>query len=411
MGTAHRPGGRRAAFAAASILLMTVLAVAGWSQPAAAASGPVFTGGQVAAPYTGVASHPSVASSGTQALTVWHERVGTTWGIFGRISSATTDTIGPKITIALVSGKNSMYPDVAWNGTNWLAVWQYSYSSTDLDIRAALVSTSGVAGGIFSVEGNTAHQLNPAVSAGKDGEFYVVWEDQRNPTTTLSDIYGRRITGAGAVDTAFPHYRLSYDLQGIQTADTYPDIAYYADLDVFALVYEVGGSSIRYRDFDDTTLYTGQLVVNHDSAHPATLPKLASSGRDVLIVYVDNKAPGLDISAVMFGNAGNHSFPITTSSTGNETQPTVAFNGNFMVAWKDTRNDSGGDIYGTRVKKDRTVLDTNGFVITEFTPADEYPAVGKGTNKAGTFTVAWNLNPNNQGTGIALYGIDYPAPK
>ena len=107
----------------------------------------------------------------------------------------------------------------------------------------------------------------------------------------------------------------------------------------------------------------------------------------------------------------DRTIPITSISNGNETQPAVAFNGNYLVAWKDTRKGAGGDIYGTRVKKDGTFVDgSGGFLITEFTPADEYPALGRGTTRAGTFTSSWNLNPGS-GTGISGYGIDHPAPK
>ena len=195
---------RRAGLAAGFLLIVATLAVVGWAQPAAAVDNPTFTGGQVAAPYTGVASQSAIASSGTKALVVWHERIGTnTWGIVGRITNATTSTIGPKITIYYVEGKSSMYPDVAWNGSNWLVVWHYAYSGTDSDIRSALVSPTGTVSPVIPIEGNGSNQFFPAVAAGKDGEFVVVWEDQRNPTTTLSDIYSKRVTGAGVVDNKY----------------------------------------------------------------------------------------------------------------------------------------------------------------------------------------------------------------
>jgi hypothetical protein len=412
----HRPVRRRLAGLAVAPLVVGLLVVVGWSQPAGAAD-PTFTGGQVVAPYEGRASQSAVASNGTKALFVWHERIGTSnvWAVYGRISSADTTSIGPKLPIAVVAGKSSTYPDVAWSGNRWLVVFNYQYSPTDADIRGATVTPAGVVSGLINIEGNGANQYFPAVTGGKDGEFFVVWEDKRNAGSTLSDIYGRRITAAGAVDTDFPHHRLSYDLVGIQTEDTYPDVVYNAKIDVWSFVYEANGfgrSMLRYRDFTREILASGHVFADHDSAHPVSKPKIASDGRNMLMVYVDNKAPGLDLTGYVFGqDVDDRTIPITTVSNGNETQPAIAFNGNYLVAWKDTRKDGGGDIYGTRVKTDGTVVDGgSGFLITEFTPADEYPALGRGTTKGGTFTSSWNLNPGT-GTGISGWGIDHPAPK
>ena len=150
-------------------------------------------------------------------------------------------------------------------------------------------------------------------------------------------------------------------------------------------MYEVTGnnhSAVRYRDFtqrygDPTFVYTGHEIVTKTSTYPVSKPQIATSGLDALIVYQEETPSGFQINSVMLGDSGEHTIPISTA-TGHQTFPTVAFNGSFMVAWKDARSDSGGDIYGARVKKDRTVLDPNGFLITNYTPADEYPALGKG---------------------------------
>jgi hypothetical protein len=108
----------------ALLVIVATVAVVTASRPAVAADGPTFTGGQVAAPF-GTPVQPTtrapIASSGTKALVVWAQKVGGIYGIYGRIASADTKTMGSRITI-FQGSRNSRSPDVAWSGSAWLVV-------------------------------------------------------------------------------------------------------------------------------------------------------------------------------------------------------------------------------------------------------------------------------------------------
>jgi len=123
--------------------------------------------------------------------------------IFGiRIDSAGT-VLEPAFRISPLADVEK-YPAVAFDGTNYLVVWQDSRNEPSgfFDIYGTFVDTTGTvldtSGFAISVSINI-EQSRPAVAF--DGtNFFVVWQDARND---FADIYGARVTTNGVVlDTA-----------------------------------------------------------------------------------------------------------------------------------------------------------------------------------------------------------------
>jgi hypothetical protein len=88
-------------------------------------------------------------------------------------------------------------PAVAFDGTNYLVVWMDG-RGTFYDIYGARLSRAGVVldQGGFAISTAAREQLMPAVAF--DGTNYLVtWTDYRSETN--SDIYGARVSRAGAV--------------------------------------------------------------------------------------------------------------------------------------------------------------------------------------------------------------------
>jgi hypothetical protein len=143
---------------------------------------------------------PVVAFNGTNFLVAWQDyRSGTSYDIYGaRVSSNGTvlDTSG----ILISSTTNyKEHPSVAHNGMYFLVVWTESRSSTGYDIYGARVSSTGTVldtSGI-SISAATSSQYYPEVTY--DGaNFLVVWQDYRSGTG-FSDIYGARVNEMGKV--------------------------------------------------------------------------------------------------------------------------------------------------------------------------------------------------------------------
>jgi len=105
-----------------------------------------------------------------------------------------------------VDNTTHLYPQVSFDGTNFLVVWQQQPGSgsdpSTCDIYAARVSPSGAVldSPAFPVSSSAGGQFSPVVAF--DGtNYFVAWTDDRNddPNSGLFDIYGARVAPNGEV--------------------------------------------------------------------------------------------------------------------------------------------------------------------------------------------------------------------
>ncbi len=124
-------------------------------------------------------------------------------------------------------------------------------------------------------------------------------------------------------------------------------------------------------------------------------PAVASDGADYLVVWHDNRnGPGLDLYGARVTGGGEvldpSGFAITTA-VNDQWQAAVAFNGtNYLVAWQDARS-GGQDIYAARVTPGGQVLETNGLPVVTLANDQRVPAVA---SLNGDFLVAWQDGRN-----------------
>lgn len=109
------------------------------------------------------------------------------------------DVTGIALSTALTT--QSM-PAVTSGGTGYLVAWtDYRNNATaSADIYGTRVSDAGLvqdpSGSALSTAPN--RQITPSVASNGD-DYLVAWSDYRNNATTKYDIYGTRVTAAGAV--------------------------------------------------------------------------------------------------------------------------------------------------------------------------------------------------------------------
>ncbi len=227
------------------------------------------------------------------------------------------------------------YPAVAFDGTNYLVVWSDSrnWATSGFDIYGVRVSTTGTVldpNGLVICNANGTQSFPDVDFDGTN--FFVVWEDRR-PGTSVADVYGSRVSKAGA----------PLDGQGIQLSGA---------------VYEQRFPRVA---FDNYSTY---LVVWEDYRATGS-----SSQADIYGVRVRAS------DAFVFDY--NNNIPIATG-TPREYAPSVDYDGQvFLVVWSDERNLSttGRDIYGGRVGQGGQVLDPGGKPISTVAGHQEYPDV------------------------------------
>jgi hypothetical protein len=149
---------------------------------------------------------PAVASLGEDYLVVWtaaeENPSGTGFEAFissvrGTVVRSDGTILTPEGRFISSSPKSASHPAVASSGSEYLVVWHDRRHRPDTDLYGARLSAEGdLLGGDFPVTVGEQFRQFPVLAGSADG-YFAVWEDFRNGGSP--DIYGARITTSGTV--------------------------------------------------------------------------------------------------------------------------------------------------------------------------------------------------------------------
>ena len=307
-----------------------------------------------------------------------------------------------------VSAMGQYTPAVAFDGTNFLAVWEDDRSGNN-DIYGARVTPGGQVLDPDGIAICTAGdgQYTPAVAF--DGTHYLVaWEDQRGGTSR--HIYGARVTPAGAVldpdgiaisPAAGQQGSPAMGFAGGNYLVVWEDNRTGADWDIYCTRVTPGGT---VRDPDGIAI--------SQAASDQWFPALGFDGANFLVVWQDFRGYGgySDIYGARVTPAGAVLDPqglAISQARNSQANPAVGFDGaKFLAVWEDYRRGTYSDIYGARVTPEGTVLDTGGIVITQATKYQYAPVLAF---DGSSFLVVWedyrsSNNPDIFGAWVAPDG-------
>ena len=346
---------------------------------------------------------PAIAFDGINYLVVWQDtRDPSGTRIYGTRVSTGGVVLDPNgIPISTAAG-NQGYPAIAFNGTNCLAVWEDTRSGTTGDIYGARISTDGSVldpNGI-AINSSASSQSDPDVAS--DGtDWFVVWSD---PRTGLSyDIYGTRVSADGSV----------LDPNGITISSAakdqlYPSVAFNG-ADYF-VVWQDFRSNWTYDIYCTRVSRSGTVLdpagiaistaINHHQ-----YPSVVFDGTNCLVVWADKRnGPDYDIFAARVDTAGSvidtGGIPVSIV-VNNQWWPATAAGGtNCLIVWEDSRNGAKTDIYGARLSKGGNVLDPAGMSVSTSANDEWLPAIAfNGTN----YLVVWE--DYRAGLNSDIYGV------
>ncbi|NWG28523.1 MAG: hypothetical protein HXY48_08315 [Ignavibacteriaceae bacterium] len=177
---------------------------------------------------------------------------------------------------------NQMRSDVAFDGTNFLVVWE-DFRTYPPDIYAARVTQGGLVLDMGGIPICTFAEIQSKPSVEYDGTNYlVIWQDYRNGTNNY-DIYGARVTPDGNV----------------------------LDPDGFAITNAGNNQQEASLGFDGTN-------------YLAVWTDYRSGGRDIYGARISPSGTVLDVSGI----------PICTAPESPD-YPSVEFDGtNYLVVWE-----------------------------------------------------------------------------
>jgi phosphoribosylformylglycinamidine (FGAM) synthase PurS component len=319
---------------------------------------------------------PALAFDGENSLVVWEdERYGGYGDIYGTQVTPAGVVLDPEGIAISTAAEGQVYPALAFDGENFLAVWQGWYSN---DIYGARVTP---AGGVLDPSGiliSTAAGY-PALAFGGEN-FLVTW-------SYGYDIYGARVTPAGGV----------LDPQGIVISTAadgeYPVPAFdgenflvvWGDIrsdswDIYGARVTPAGIVLDPSGFPISTAFEGQLY-----------PAIAFGEENFFAVWEDRRSETDNIYGARVTPAGAVLDPagiaISSDVNSDERNPILGFDGeNFLVVWHDLFGTHPSGLYGARVTPAGAVLDPNGIPISTATGYQYFPALAfDGTN----FLAVW----------------------
>src|SRR5215204_3239801 len=269
-------------------------------------------------------------------------------------------------------------PALAVDGTNYLVVWT-DYGSGTGDIYAARVNADGLVldpGPGIPVSTAPAQQVLPAVAF--DGTNYlVVWQDRR--TDDVYDIYGARVTPAGVV----------LDAGGIPIAtaageQTAADVAF--DGTNYLVTWTDGSGSSGPEVYGARVTTAGTLldpdgILISIAGSSQSSADVAFDGTNYLVSWMDRRIGVWNIYGTRVTPQGAvldpDGIPISTAPD-YQIYPALAFGqDNTLVVWADKRGGVDYNIHGARVTPAGNVLEPGGIPISTAAEQD-VPAVAFG---------------------------------
>ncbi|BDV43931.1 hypothetical protein GURASL_28540 [Geotalea uraniireducens] len=175
--------------------------------------------------------------------------------IAGRIVSP-DGSLGSEFRISSGYGDAS---DVAFDGTNFFAVWtedQYDY-----EIRGRFVSPAGVAGTELSVNASTAPSDNPKSVTFDGTNYLVIWNDEVGGAGTYTwDVFGQRVSTAGTLvggvitvtNEAGPQMGTTVAFDGTNYLATWVDMTNQTDWNLYGQYIGASGALVGSKFAIDT---------------------------------------------------------------------------------------------------------------------------------------------------------------
>jgi hypothetical protein len=341
---------------------------------------------------------PSITFDGTNYLVVWED--GRNDPQYPDIYGARVDMSGNVLDTAGIAISTTTYqqgcPSVAFDGTNYLVVWHDGRNNPNhLYVCGARVDQSGNVLDTAGIIISTSEKITAYPSIAFDGTNYlVVWDAFYPHQYWTSDIYGTRVDTAGNILDPYGigictlgegQFLPSVAFDGTNYIVVWQDCGTYFPASVCGARVDTSGTVLDP---------TGFVISTGWPDHDARCPSVAFDSINYLVVWEDTRFMWHDdIYGARVDQAGIVLDPdgIGMSTDVNEQgNPAVGFDGtNYLVVWEDTRNDFS-DLYGTRMGQDGNVLDPAGIPITTDSNRQCSPAIAfNGTN----YLVVWHGSP------------------
>lgn len=273
---------------------------------------------------------PAVASNGSECLVVWYELNGS-WDIFGKRISVDGNVLDSQPRLVSMTNNRQRTPAVAFDGTNHLVLWADDRNGTEL--RAARVGATGEVLDKVPIEVTSTPEPESAPDVAFNGTDYLaVWTRSAPPS---AEIRAARISTAGVVKDPSGILISASSNQGS------PTVAALGSGFLVAWVGQAGESSdiLGKRVAADGSLLDGGPIMIGTGPNEQTAPSASSDGKNYFVVWEEAR-PGWDVVGARVTADGLVIDPIPLGigvhPYRSERDPDIAFDGSrYGVVWRD----------------------------------------------------------------------------
>ena len=345
--------------------------------------------------------YPAVAFDGTNFLVVWDDyRRGHAFDIYGTRVTPGGEVLDPADIIVTQANNDQQHPALGFDGANFLVVWQDHRDNRDSpDVYGARVTPEGTvldSSGIVITQAARG-QFDPVVGFGGT-HFLVAWQDRRD--SVYGHIYGNLVTRQGQV--VVPNdFVISYSA----TSQGYPALGFNGEN--FLVVWQdIAGAFPPTLSTRGARVTPGGMVLDPDgitiSSSPGNRPALGSDGENFLVAWEGGGGGIFNIYGARVTPDGTVLDPSgigISLAAGMQGSPAIGFGGaDFLAVWQDYRSGGFSDIYGARVTPGGMVLDSAGILIAQAARDQLVPALAFG---GANFLVVWE---DRSGSYTDIYG-------
>jgi len=337
--------------------------------------------------------NPDVAVSDSGMFVIWHSDFWTgDHEVYIMRFDFNGDSINKRMVINDdVSEEDQLRPCIAMNDSGYLiAVWEDERNG-NCDIYGQLFTTSGdIIGGNFLIndDGESAYQYDPSCAMDYEGNFVVVWWDERG---TNYHVYGQKFNSSG--DPLGGNFLISSDTG---TSDQYYSSCAMDSAGNFVAVWIdnlMGEVSVYGQIFDNTGNPVGSNFEIGQNANDdyGNFPKVSMNKSNFVVTWCKETNSSIDIYKRRFENDGT---PVTneikvnaTMGTADQKNPKVDMNinGNVVVVWDDFR--TSHEVYFQR-------LDTLGNTLGDNVLVHVGGSPDVAVSEDGSFFITYNYTYN-----------------
>jgi hypothetical protein len=312
-------------------------------------------------------SDPKLAFGGATSLAVWsdYSAEAPLAAIYGARLSPANKVVGAApipISIGRAGGYKANV-DVAFDGRNYLVVWQDFASGQGLKVFGSRVTPDGTV--LDTTPITIAYEGSQPAIAFDGANYMIAWW-----AYVAGDriVYVTRVSPSGNV----------LDPAGIAVANeryAVPTVAIGFNGTTYLVAWVgkesfIGDAHLRARRVSPSGSVLDPSGIDV-SVHPNAFlaPAVASDGNNFLVVWKQERTVCCVISAARVSSGGSlldpTGIPVAGPSDSREDEtPAVAFKGSsYFVAWTDDRG-VGSDVYGARVRRDGVNLDPAGILLS-----------------------------------------------